>query len=57
MDEVVGEQADRFAAIKCMLQLRDDGLNQQAMVNGYADTTAFTLRRKCDEAEVKTRAM
>ena len=36
MDEVVSEQADRFAAIECMLQLRDDGLNQQAMVAAAA---------------------
>src|SRR5947208_1028130 len=28
MYEMVGEQADRFAAVECMLQLRDDGLNQ-----------------------------
>ena len=28
MYEMVGEQADRFAAVECMLQLRDDSLNQ-----------------------------
>lgn len=32
MDEMVGEQADRFAAIECTPQLRDDSLNQQAMI-------------------------
>src|SRR4051794_37201100 len=28
MYEMVGEQADRFATVECMLQLRDDSLNQ-----------------------------
>ena len=36
MDEMVGEQADRFAAVACMLQLRDDRLNQQAMIAATA---------------------
>ena len=38
MYEMVGEQADRFAAVECMLQLRDDSLNQQAMIAASART-------------------
>ena len=36
MDEMMGEQADWFASVECLLQLRDDGLNQQAMVAAAA---------------------
>ena len=36
MYEMVGEQADRFAAIESMPQFCDDSLNQQAMVAAAA---------------------
>ena len=36
MYEMMGQQADRFAAIECMLQLCDDILNQQTMIAATA---------------------